>query len=103
MEIYKKILQCEYAAPTHFSADLLDLISKLLEARPAQRYGLLENGISDIKNHAWFSSINWTAIFQKRVPAPYVPASDVDHYEMYDEEPLTISDEVLYENEFEGF
>ena len=103
MQIFKMILRGEYAAPTHFSADLLDLISKLLEARPAQRYGLLDNGINDIKNHAWFSPIDWIAIFEKRVPAPYVPASNIDHYETYDEQPLTVSDEVLYETEFEGF
>ena len=103
MQIYKKILRGTYETPAYFSADLSDLVSKILQPRAPDRYGTLKNGIKDIKNHSWFSAIDWTAILKKGVKAPYIPEADKDHFETYDEQPLVPAETVLYQTEFEDF
>lgn len=32
-----------------------------------KRYGNLKNGVADIKNHKWFGSTDWIAIYQRKV------------------------------------
>jgi hypothetical protein len=34
-----------------------------------KRYGNLKNGVNDIKNHKWYASTDWIAIYQKKVKA----------------------------------
>ena len=41
--------------------------------------------------------------FEKRVKAPHVPKPDKDHYEKYDEKPMTHSPTELYPAEFDSF
>ncbi|CAF0971197.1 unnamed protein product, partial [Didymodactylos carnosus] len=103
MQIYVKILKGSIQFPAHFCSNLINLLPKLLQIRPAERYGNLENGMKDIKNHQWFSSINWIDIFEKRVKAPYIPKVGEDHYEKYDEQPLTTAEAELYSTEFDSF
>lgn len=31
------------------------------------RYGNLVGGVNDIKQHSWFSDINWMAVYEKKV------------------------------------
>jgi protein kinase A len=103
MQIYTKILRGRFEIPDYFSFDLTDILRKFLETRPTQRYGCLENGSKDIKNHKWFSSIDWIAIGEKRRQAPFIPKDDEDYYEQYDEKPLTSVETVLYPTEFDNF
>ena len=53
--------------PSHFTADLKDLLRNVLQVDLTKRYGNLKNGITDIKYHKWFASTDWIATFQKRV------------------------------------
>ncbi|CAF3818359.1 unnamed protein product [Rotaria sp. Silwood1] len=103
MKIYTNILRGTFNIPEHFSSDLIDLIHKLLHCHPAKRYGNLRNGVNDIKNHPWFSSIDWIDLFKKRIKAPYVPEADKDHYETYEENQLTHAETNLYPTEFDSF
>ena len=32
-----------------------------------KRYGNLKNGVNDIKNHKWFATTEWIAVYQRRV------------------------------------
>lgn len=32
-----------------------------------KRYGNLKNGVNDIKNHKWFATTEWIAVYQKKV------------------------------------
>lgn len=45
------------------------------------RYGNLKNGVSDIKFHEFFQLIDWQAIYDQRMEAPYapIPVHDVRH------------------------
>jgi len=49
------------------------LVKHLLDADLTKRYGNLKNGVSDIKNHRFFKTLNWENLLNKDVPAPYVP------------------------------
>jgi len=53
--------------PSHFSSDLKDLLRSLLQVDLTKRFGNLKNGVNDIKNHKWFSTTDWIAIYQKKV------------------------------------
>ena len=53
--------------PSHFTADLKDLLRNVLQVDLTKRYGNLKNGITDIKYHRWFASTDWIATFQKKV------------------------------------
>jgi protein kinase A len=56
--------------------------------------------VIDVKQHKWFHQIDWMAIYEKRVKAPYLPKEE---YEQYDEEPLYISSTEKYAKEFQEF
>ncbi len=103
MQTYKKILDGKFDIPENFSSDLTDLVGKLLENSPIERYGCLKSGTKDIKNHIWISSIDWVAVSEKRLQAPFIPKDDEHYYEKYDEEPLTFSETDLYTTEFAEF
>ena len=53
--------------PSHFSAELKDLLRNLLQVDLTKRYGNLKNGVNDIKGHKWFASTDWIAVYQKKV------------------------------------
>lgn len=53
--------------PSHFSSDLKDLLRNLLQVDLTKRFGNLKNGVSDIKNHKWFATTDWIAIYQRKV------------------------------------
>lgn len=80
--------------------ELKDLLKNLLQVDLTKRIGNLKNGVFDIKAHKWFSNIDWIAIYERRVKAPYLPKEE---YEQYDEEPLYISSTEKYAKEFADF
>lgn len=59
------ILQVRF--PSHFSSDLKDLLRNLLQVDLTKRFGNLKNGVNDIKNHKWFSTTDWIAIYERKV------------------------------------
>lgn len=69
IQIYEKIVSGKVRFPSHFSAELKELLRNLLQVDLTKRYGNLKNGVNDIKNHRWFSSTDWIAIYQKKVSA----------------------------------
>ena len=67
IQIYEKIVSGKVRFPSHFSSELKELLRNLLQVDLTKRYGNLKNGVNDIKNHRWFSSTDWIAIYQKKV------------------------------------
>merc|ERR1712013_975029 len=73
IQIYEKIVSGRVRFPSHFSSDLKDLLRNLLQVDLTKRYGNLKNGVNDIKNHKWFATTEWIAVYQRRVEAPFIP------------------------------
>ncbi|KAF1771736.1 hypothetical protein GCK72_003564 [Caenorhabditis remanei] len=70
IQIYEKIVSGKVKFPSHFSNELKDLLKNLLQVDLTKRYGNLKNGVADIKNHKWFGSTDWIAIYQKKITPP---------------------------------
>jgi len=54
-----------------------DLCKRLLTPDLTRRYGNLKNGTKDIKNHQWFSSIDWKKVQARQLPPPFKPIIQV--------------------------
>ena len=61
--------------PVYLSTPARSLLQGLLEKQPERRLGTI-SGAAEIKNHPWFSSINWTDLVQKKIASPFKPNCD---------------------------
>jgi len=52
-----------------------DLIRKLLEKDPGMRLGA--NGAQEIKDHEWFSDIDWNSVAERTMIPPYKPREEI--------------------------
>ncbi|XP_043223894.1 cAMP-dependent protein kinase catalytic subunit 1 isoform X3 [Amphibalanus amphitrite] len=109
IQIYERIVAGKVRYPSHFSSELKDLLRNLLQVDLTKRYGNLKNGVNDIKGHKWFATTDWIAVYQKKVPAPFLPtlqsADDTSNFNTYEEDPNAVveSAEALYAREFADF
>ncbi|XP_042220692.1 ribosomal protein S6 kinase alpha-5-like isoform X2 [Homarus americanus] len=72
-EISRRILKTQPPLPSELSPEVCDFISRLLVKDPRQRLGGGPLDANEIKEHAFFNSLNWDDLAQKKVPAPFVP------------------------------
>ncbi|CAF1026557.1 unnamed protein product [Adineta ricciae] len=103
IQIYEKIVSGRVRFPNHFSVDLKDLLKNLLQVDLTRRFGNLKAGVKDIKEHRWFKDMDFIAMYEKQLPAPFVPRTDKENYEMYDEQPLTVAATERFQKEFADF
>ncbi|XP_069163562.1 cAMP-dependent protein kinase catalytic subunit 1 isoform X7 [Procambarus clarkii] len=107
IQIYEKIVSGKVRFPGHFSSDLKDLLRNLLQVDLTKRYGNLKNAVNDIKNHKWFASTDWIAVYQRKVEAPFIPKckgpGDTSNFDDYEEEALRISSTEKCAKEFAEF
>lgn len=69
---HQRILQLPVRYPRNMSAELQDLVAKLLDKRPEHRMGSAA-GMSEVKAHAFFRGVNWDEIVRKQVAPPLMP------------------------------
>lgn len=71
-----------------------------------KRYGNLKNGSDDIKNHWWFSDLNFDNLIKRKIKAAYVPdiknEGDTSNYSEYPDsdeipEPIDKVDDPFYD------
>ncbi|OQR77246.1 protein kinase DC2-like, partial [Tropilaelaps mercedesae] len=95
--IYEKILAGRIEWPKYLDSAAKDLIKKLLVNERSKRLGSMKSGAEDIKNHRWFSNVNWTYVYMKRVRPPVVPSvsfdGDTANFDEYDEKELDLRGE----------
>uniref|UniRef100_A0A8B9RBT3 cAMP-dependent protein kinase n=1 Tax=Astyanax mexicanus TaxID=7994 RepID=A0A8B9RBT3_ASTMX len=107
IQIYEKIVSGKVRFPSHFSSDLKDLLRNLLQVDLTKRFGNLKNGVNDIKNHKWFATTDWIAIYERKVEAPIIPKcrgpGDTSNFDDYEEEEIRISDTEKCAKEFLEF
>ncbi len=78
MKTYQKIVSGKVTYPPHFSAEAVNLISKLLQLKAANRLGVIKGGAALIKAHPWFKGFDWNAhVAQKITPPILLPVSPV--------------------------
>ncbi|RXM97397.1 cAMP-dependent protein kinase catalytic subunit alpha [Acipenser ruthenus] len=107
IQIYEKIVSGKVRFPSHFSSDLKDLLRNLLQVDLTKRYGNLKNGVNDIKNHKWFATTDWIAIYERKVEAPFIPKcrgpGDTSNFDDYEEEDIRVSVTEKCAKEFSDF
>lgn len=66
------------------SHKLRNLLESLFQKKPEARLGT-KGGALEIKKHPWFESINWMALEDKKLKAPFIPLvksySDVSNFD----------------------
>ncbi|KAL4483652.1 hypothetical protein ABPG72_006718 [Tetrahymena utriculariae] len=84
-ELFKKIKYTEITIPSYFSKPCKDLLTRLFLKNPYQRLG--SNGAEEIKDHPWFTDVDWDKMLQKKYNAPFVPKlkneTDVSNFDDY--------------------
>lgn len=102
--LFGKVLRAQFDIPKSFSADLKNLLGRLLIVDISQRYGCTDKNMDDIKSHKWFSTIKWNDIERQAVRAPLKPivkdAGDTTNFSFYTEERTRNSSVCNYEKEF---
>merc|ERR1711920_762326 len=98
MHIYQKILSGKIVFPKLFDKNAKSIVKHLLVADVTKRYGCLKNGVDDIKQHKWFSIINWDDLLNKKIATTFKPAvksatdtSNFDDYPDSDEQPPVVN------------
>ncbi|KAG2485663.1 hypothetical protein HYH03_015635 [Edaphochlamys debaryana] len=94
-DTFRRTLSGRFYVPNFISDAAADLIFKLLQVNPDKRLGSDRRlGAEEIKRHRWFSRIDWRALEQKRLPAPFRPrvrnpldTSNFDNFDNVDLEP----------------
>jgi protein kinase A len=84
MVIYQKILRGKIRFPRGFDRNAKSLVKHLVIADLSKRYGNLKRGVADIKNHRWFSGLDFTRLVSKQISPDFIPRianpSDTSNY-----------------------
>lgn len=104
MGIYQKILAGRLSFPRSMDKPAKDLIRKLLTADTTKRLGNLKNGVEDIKNHKFFSKINWSMLYNREMAPPFVPEiRGMDNPHNFEKYPENTPDAVPIDAETDPF
>lgn len=79
MKTYENILQRKLVFSSDFDDGSKSLIKHLLEPDLSKRYGNLKNGVDDIKNHRFFTGLNWNKLLKQEIQADYIPEIKSDN------------------------
>jgi hypothetical protein len=71
--LFEKILKEEPVFSDRFTPEAKDLITQLLVKDPEHRLGCGPEGIEEIKNHPFFSDMDWEGLMNKTVEVPRPP------------------------------
>lgn len=72
-EMYARVLQDPLEFPEDFDPVAANLITGLLEREPHRRLGAGIDGPSSVRSHPYFSTLNWSDVYNKRIRPPYIP------------------------------
>ena len=71
--MFEKIMKAELVFPPYMSEAAKDILSKLLIRDPKLRMGSGESDALELKQHPFFSDIDWTGLATGRMPTPWTP------------------------------
>lgn len=90
MTLFKRIISGKFDFPggNFMSTFSKDLIRRMLTVRQSERLGSFAGAADDIKRHPWFKELNWEALAEKEISAPWKPdikdALDVSNFDNWD-------------------
>ena len=87
-----RIVEGKVKYPQWMSSDARDLIGSLCTVNPSQRLGNISsggaNGTALVKSHTFFKTIDWDALYHRKLPGPIIPkvkhAADASNFDNYD-------------------
>jgi len=87
MKMYEKISSGFIAFPEHFSKEAKEVIWELLQQNPNKRLGVGRDGFKRLKRHSWFKGVDWQALQERKIKAPYIPniksPEDISNFHQY--------------------
>jgi cGMP-dependent protein kinase len=90
MQTYARIMTGHITFPSHFSKEAVSLIKKLLHHKPTKRLGVVKGGAKLIKKHPWFKGLDWDALYNRQIGAPFIPeiksSTDLENFDEYPED-----------------
>lgn len=72
-EISRRILKSHPPIPDYMSPAVQDFIRRLLVKDPRKRLGGSSEDAAELKRHPFFRGLDWNALANKKIPAPFVP------------------------------
>ncbi len=72
-KLFKNIKSGNLKFPHYLSKEAISLLQSLFVKDPDTRLGSGPNGLDDIKSHVFFKSIDWEAIYNKKIKPPFIP------------------------------
>lgn len=105
--LFGRVLLAQFDLPKSFSADLRNLIGRLLVVDVKKRIGCTRKDLQDLKGHKWFRETNWRDIEQQNLRPPLKPvvkeSGDTSNFNFFTEEKPRNSRSCLYQEEFAEF
>lgn len=74
-ETMTQILKAKLAMPQFLSHEAQSLLRMLFKRNPTNRLGSGQDGVEEIKRHAFFASIDWNKLLRKEIDPPFKPAA----------------------------
>lgn len=74
-EMYSKIQNAPLRFPSGVTPAFRSLVVGLLDRNPSTRLGSGDKGFDNIKQHAFFSKLDWDALMRKEIEPLYKPAA----------------------------
>lgn len=74
--MFQDIMQSEVRFPAYISANARSLLEQLFVKDPAARLGGSARDADEIKEHPWFSGINWSRMMTREEIPPFIPSLD---------------------------
>jgi serine/threonine protein kinase len=103
MTVYKNVLSGSYTPPQRMSVNGIDLVKGLLQGKTRKRLGIA--GAEQVKEHAWFTRIDFDALLAMTLPAPYLPkiGGDDDLRNFKKKEPMPTQEFTGDQSLFDGW
>ncbi|KAK7605260.1 hypothetical protein V9T40_007118 [Parthenolecanium corni] len=73
-ETMGQILKAKLGMPQNLSLEAQSLLRLLFKRNPANRLGAGPEGMSEIKSHPFFATIDWDKLYHKKIDPPFKPA-----------------------------